>query len=169
MTNSRRYTLHVNDTEHVVECDVRKTLADVLREECGLTGTRIGCEHGICGACTVIIDGAPVRSCLSFAIQEQGRKIRTVESLSKDGALHPLQQLFIKHHALQCGYCTSGFLMLVVAVAERNAPVDYDEMIDILSSNLCRCTGYRNIITAVEEFLTDQSVLTGSGDDLADG
>jgi aerobic carbon-monoxide dehydrogenase small subunit len=143
------FTLNINDRDHSVRVEPRKTLVDAIREDCGLTGTHIGCEHGVCGACTILLDGEPVRSCLMFAIQAAGRKIRTVEGLAKLGKLHPLQQAFIEHHALQCGFCTPGFLMLSTAIIEQQPNVSDDDLIELLSSNLCRCTGYKNIIKAV--------------------
>jgi carbon-monoxide dehydrogenase small subunit len=127
----------------------RRTLVDAIRDDCGATGTHIGCEHGVCGACTILLDGEPVRSCLMFAVQADGRALRTVEGLEKDGALHPLQRAFIDHHALQCGFCTPGFLMLAVGVLERTPNISDEALTDVLSSNLCRCTGYQNIVRAV--------------------
>jgi carbon-monoxide dehydrogenase small subunit len=112
-------------------------------------GTHAGCEHGICGACTVIADGEPVRACLMFAVQAQGKKIRTVEGLAQGDDLHPLQRAFMEHHALQCGYCTPGFLMLAVALLEKNPRLTDDALREALSANLCRCTGYQNILKAV--------------------
>ncbi|MGH2788763.1 MAG: (2Fe-2S)-binding protein [Actinomycetota bacterium] len=146
---THRITLKVNGSDHAIEVEARKTLADALRENCGLTGTHLGCEHGVCGACTVILDERPVRSCLMFAVQCEGAEIRTVEGLSKDGALHPVQKAFRDHHALQCGFCTPGFLTLVAAVLEERPDIGDEEMLEVLSSNLCRCTGYQNIIKAV--------------------
>src|SRR6266446_4169540 len=122
---------------------------DIIRDDCGLTGTHIGCEHGICGACTVILDDEAVRACLMFAVQAQGKKIRTVEGLANGDTLHPIQSAFIDHHGLQCGFCTPGFLMLAVNVLERQPDIGDEEMLDVLASNLCRCTGYQNIIKAV--------------------
>jgi carbon-monoxide dehydrogenase small subunit len=149
MTNRRAITLAVNGEEHRIEVEPRRTLADALRENVGLTGTHLGCEHGVCGACTVLFDGAPVRACLMFAFQADGHEVRTVEGLARDGVLHPLQEAFSEHHALQCGFCTPGFLMLAVGALARNpAPTD-EELREVLSSNLCRCTGYQNIIEAV--------------------
>ncbi|MFM1813424.1 MAG: caffeine dehydrogenase subunit gamma [Pseudomonadota bacterium] len=149
MTNRLPVTLGVNGRTYRVEVEPRRTLADTLRDGCGLTGTHTGCEHGVCGACTVLVDGAPVRSCLMFAVQAEGAGIRTVESLSKPDTLHPLQQAFIDHHALQCGYCTPGFLMLAIGLLEQNPAITDNELKEHLSSNLCRCTGYQNIIDAV--------------------
>ena len=142
--------LEANGETFDVTVEPRKTLADALREDCGLTGTHLGCEHGVCGACTVLLDGEPVRSCLLFAVQCSGREIRTVEGLADGDRLHPLQQAFWDHHGLQCGFCTPGFLMLAAAVLEQNPGIGDNELREALSSNLCRCTGYQNIITAVQ-------------------
>jgi len=149
MTEKMDINLTVNGRSHAVSVAPRKTLADVIREDCGQTGTHLGCEHGICGACTVIVDGAPVRSCLMFGVQADGAEIRTVEGLAKGNELHPMQRAFTEHHALQCGYCTPGFLMLATSVLEREPDISDDDLLDVLSSNLCRCTGYVNIIKAV--------------------
>ena len=142
-------TLNINGREHSMHIEPRKTLVDAIRDDCGQTGTHIGCEHGICGTCTVIVDDVAVRSCLMFAVQAQGRKIRTVEGLADGDKLHPLQEAFIEHHGLQCGFCTPGFLMLAVNVLERDPDISDEAMLEVLSSNLCRCTGYQNIIKAV--------------------
>ena len=150
MTAPREISFTVNGKSRTVRVEPRKTLADAIREDCGLTGTHLGCEHGVCGACTIILDGAPVRSCLIFAAQADGAQIRTVEGLADGDRLHPLQQAFIDHHALQCGFCTPGFLMLAVSVLEREPDIDEDGLREALSSNLCRCTGYLNILDAVE-------------------
>ena len=158
--------LRVNGTVHHVEVEHRKTLADTIRENCGLTGTHVGCEHGVCGACTVLVDGAPVRSCLMFAHQAESFEIRTVEDLAQGNTLHILQAAFIENHALQCGFCTPGFLMLVVGAFERDPEIAKDELVDILSSNLCRCTGYQNIVKAVRSVADDlvASFNTRAGD-----
>lgn len=144
-------TLNVNGQDFRLVVEPRRTLVDTLRDACGLTGTHIGCEHGVCGACTVLVDGDPVRACLMFAVQAQGKRIRTVESLQQGGDLHPLQQAFIDQHALQCGFCTPGFLMLACGVLEKNPGIDDEGILDALSSNLCRCTGYANILAAVRQ------------------
>ena len=149
MTDKLDITLNINGRDHAIRVEPRKTLVDAIRDDCGQTGTHIGCEHGICGACTVILDDEAVRSCLMFAVQAQGKKIRTVEGLAQGDKLHPLQESFIKHHGLQCGFCTPGFLMLAVNVLERQPDIGDEELLDVLSSNLCRCTGYQNIIAAV--------------------
>jgi carbon-monoxide dehydrogenase small subunit len=141
--------LTINGRDHDIMVEPRRTLVDAIREECGQTGTHIGCEHGVCGACTVLVDGEPVRSCLMFAEQAAGKAIRTVEGLADGDTLHPMQQAFIDHHGLQCGFCTPGFLMLAVGVLERDPEISDSDLLDVLSSNLCRCTGYQNIIKAV--------------------
>jgi carbon-monoxide dehydrogenase small subunit len=148
-------TLNINGRDHAIRVEPRKTLVDAIRDDCGQTGTHIGCEHGICGACTIILDDEAVRSCLMFAVQAQGRKIRTVEGLAQGDKLHPMQESFIKHHGLQCGFCTPGFLMLAVNVLERQPDIGDEELLDVLSSNLCRCTGYQNIIAAVRAVAAD--------------
>ncbi len=142
-------SLRVNGVTYEVEVEPRKTLADAIREDCGLTGTHLGCEHGVCGACTVLVDGEPVRSCLLFAVQCEGAEIRTVEGLADGDTLHPLQQAFWDNHGLQCGFCTPGFLMLAVAVLEDDPEIDEAGLREAMSSNLCRCTGYQNILTSV--------------------
>jgi carbon-monoxide dehydrogenase small subunit len=149
MASKRGVNLTVNGKPHAVSIEPRRTLADVLRDDCGLTGTHLGCEHGVCGACTVLVDGKPVRSCLMFGVQAEGKEIRTVEGLADGDTLHPLQQAFWEHHGLQCGFCTPGFLMLAAGALEENPDMSDDEIKDVLSSNLCRCTGYQNIIKAV--------------------
>ncbi|MEW5421130.1 (2Fe-2S)-binding protein [Amorphus sp. 3PC139-8] len=147
--------LTVNKSTYKIRVEPRKTLADALREDCGLTGTHLGCEHGVCGACTVLVDERPVRSCLMFAHQAVGSEIRTVEDLADGGTLHPLQKAFMDNHALQCGFCTPGFLMLIVGAYENDPDVTDDDLVDILSSNLCRCTGYQNIVKAVRAVSTE--------------
>ena len=149
MTDKLAITLTINGRDHAITVEPRRTLADAIREDCGQTGTHIGCEHGVCGACTVIVEGEPVRSCLIFAVQAEGKQIRTVEGLAKGDDLHVMQQAFMDHHGLQCGFCTPGFMMLAVGVLERDPNISDEDLIDVLSSNLCRCTGYQNIIKAV--------------------
>ena len=149
MSEKTPITLTINGRAHTIAVEPRRTLADAIREDCGQTGTHIGCEHGVCGACTVIVDNAPVRSCLMFAVQAEGKKIRTVEGLADGDRLHPMQQAFMDNHGLQCGFCTPGFLMLAVGVLEREPDISDEALIDVLSSNLCRCTGYQNIIKSV--------------------
>jgi aerobic carbon-monoxide dehydrogenase small subunit len=155
MSQRRAITLTINGTDYTVTVEPRRTLADVIRDDCGQTGTHIGCEHGVCGTCTILLDDEPMRSCLMFAVQAQGHSIRTVEGLQQGERLHPLQEAFIRHHALQCGFCTPGFLMLAVGVLEKRPDLSDEQLIDILSSNLCRCTGYENIIKAVRAAAAD--------------
>jgi carbon-monoxide dehydrogenase small subunit len=142
-------TLNVNGRDYPIRVEPRRTLVDAIRDDCGQTGTHIGCEHGVCGTCTIIVDGDAVRSCLMFAVQAAGKKIRTVEGLANGDELNPLQRAFIENHGLQCGYCTPGFLMLATNVLEKDPHIADEDLIDVLSSNLCRCTGYQNIIKAV--------------------
>jgi aerobic carbon-monoxide dehydrogenase small subunit len=149
MTEKVEIKLSINGRRHTVDVEPRRTLVDVIRDDCGLTGTHIGCEHGVCGACTVLIAGEPVRSCLMFAVQAQDRDIRTIEGLADGDTLHPLQRAFIEHHGLQCGFCTPGFLMLAAGVLERDPEIGDEALVELLSSNLCRCTGYQNILKAV--------------------
>jgi carbon-monoxide dehydrogenase small subunit len=155
MNDKREITLIVNGRSYSIRVEPRRTLVDAIREDCGQTGTHIGCEHGVCGACTVLVDGAPVRSCLMFAVQAAHKEIRTVEGLGSADNLNPLQRAFMEHHALQCGFCTPGFLMLVTGVLEREPDIGDEELIDVLASNLCRCTGYQNIIKAVRAVARD--------------
>ena len=149
MTDKMDVSFTVNGEARTVRVEPRRTLADALREDCGLTGTHLGCEHGVCGACTVLVDDQPVRSCLMFAVQAAGTRVRTVEGLAQGDRLHPLQQAFWDHHGLQCGFCTPGFLMLAVAILERDPNIGEAELREALSANLCRCTGYQNIIKSV--------------------
>ena len=148
-------TLTVDGRAYALRLEPRRTLLDAIRDECGLTGTHMGCEHGVCGACTVLVDGDPVRSCLMFAVQAQGSVIRTVEGLAQGEMLLPVQRAFIAHHSVQCGFCTPGFLMLATGILEREPNISDDELRDVLSSNLCRCTGYQNIVAAVRAALAE--------------
>ncbi len=152
MTTSRhRIRVTVNGAAHEHEVEPRLLLSDFLRYELRLTGTHVGCEHGVCGACTVILDGLPVRSCLTFAVQADGHEVRTVESLGDDlEQLHPLQAAFWEAHGLQCGFCTAGFLMTLVPFLESHPDPDEGEIREALAGNLCRCTGYQNIVKAVQ-------------------
>lgn len=150
MMDMMEIKLCINGRDYTIMVEPRKTLADAIRDECGLTGTHVGCEHGVCGACTVVVGHEAVRSCLMFAVQANGKNIRTVEGLANGEVLHPLQRSFIENHGLQCGFCTPGFLMLAVNVLETNPDITDAEMLDVLSSNLCRCTGYRSIVKAVK-------------------
>jgi aerobic carbon-monoxide dehydrogenase small subunit len=143
-------SLMVNGRATTAAAEARTTLADFLRETLGLTGTHLGCEHGVCGACTVLLDGRSVRSCLMFAVQAQGHEVTTVEGVAgEDGDRHPLQQAFHDRHALQCGFCTPGFILSALELLEANPSPTEDEVRSWLSGNLCRCTGYQNIVDAV--------------------
>jgi carbon-monoxide dehydrogenase small subunit len=149
----RTITVMVNGVPHEATVPVRRLLSDALRHDLELTGTHVGCEHGVCGACTVRVDGVPVRSCLMLAVQVDGRSVQTVEGLAAaDGSLHPVQEAFRECHALQCGFCTPGFLMTIAAGLEardRSAEITEDEVDEIVGGNLCRCTGYANIKKAI--------------------
>jgi carbon-monoxide dehydrogenase small subunit len=148
----RLVRLTVNGVEHAAEAEPRLLLSDFLRHRLGLTGTHVGCEHGVCGACTVLVDNEPTRACLMFAVQAEGSSVTTIEGLAPDGdALHPVQQAFHEQHAMQCGFCTPGFVLSTVALLEEKPDADDDELLDALSGNLCRCTGYRNIIAAARQ------------------
>jgi aerobic-type carbon monoxide dehydrogenase small subunit (CoxS/CutS family) len=153
VTDMHAITVKVNGRDHDLVIEARRTLADMLRHDLGYTGTHLGCEHGICGACTVILDEAPVRACLVFGVQADGAQVRTVEGLARGEQLTDLQQSFSDHHALQCGFCTPGFLMLAeayLAEAETDsAELTEDQARELIAANLCRCTGYQGLIEAV--------------------
>jgi len=149
--------LKVNGDDHEVYVDPRRSLAEVLRNDLGLTGTKESCLSGYCGACTVLIDGKAVKSCLIFACQAQGKDILTIEGLAKDGQLHPLQQAFIDHFAIQCGFCTSGMILSAKALLDENPNPSEEEVRNELSGNICRCTGYRKIVEAVLAAATDKN------------
>ena len=155
MSEPVEVTLSINGRDYLLRLEPRRTLLDAIRDECGLTGTHTGCEHGVCGACTVLLDGQPIRSCLMFAVQAEGAAIRTIEGLAAGDALNPMQRAFIAHHGVQCGFCTPGFLMLATGVLARDPDISDDELREVLSSNLCRCTGYQNIVTAVRAALAE--------------
>jgi carbon-monoxide dehydrogenase small subunit len=150
--STRRIELVVNGTRVEREVEARRLLADFLREDLALHGTHVGCEQGVCGACTVLVQGEPVRSCLMLAVQADGTDVTTVESLADGDRLHPLQEAFRDHHALQCGFCTSGFLMTSLYLIEQGADAEDEQGLrEALSGNLCRCTGYQNIVNAVRD------------------
>ena len=145
-----RIALTVNGDVHELEVEPRRLLSDVLRQELGLTGTHVGCEHGVCGCCTVLVDGEPARSCLMLAATADGSRVDTVEGLAQpDGTLHPLQEAFQRHHGLQCGFCTPGFLMLASTVYRDAAAMTDEQLRTALGGQLCRCTGYVGIVRAV--------------------
>jgi 2-furoyl-CoA dehydrogenase 2Fe-2S iron sulfur subunit len=147
-----RIALTLNGKKRAAEAEPRTLLSDFLRQSLGATGTHVGCEHGVCGSCTVLIDGVAARSCLTLAVQAEGREVRTVESLAApDGALNPLQAAFRANHALQCGFCTPGILMSFTDYLARNPHPSEAEIRDVLSGHLCRCTGYAGIVAAVKE------------------
>jgi carbon-monoxide dehydrogenase small subunit len=149
MSTTRSIRLKVNGTAVEAEVEPRLTLADFLREKLSLTGTHLGCEHGVCGACTVLVDGRAARSCLMLAVQGDGAEITTVEALARDGELHPLQQAFVEEHGLQCGFCTPGFLMALHELLGENPDPSDAEIRDVLGGQICRCTGYQSILRAV--------------------
>ena len=151
MSALRKVAIEINGKHYEREVEPRLLLSDFIRHEAGLTGTHVGCEHGVCGACTVQLDGEPVRSCLMFAVQAEGHSLRTVEALNDgmDGALHPLQQAFHECHGLQCGFCTPGFLISIEPLLAAAADWDDRQIREALAGNLCRCTGYQNIVASV--------------------
>jgi carbon-monoxide dehydrogenase small subunit len=141
--------LRVKGVAHEARCEPRRLLADLLREDLGLTGTHVGCEHGICGACTILFNGEAARSCIMLAVQADGAELTTVEGLAQDGTLHPLQEAFREHHGLQCGFCTPGMLMTAIDLLRTNPSPTDGEIREGLSAVLCRCTGYQGIVNAV--------------------
>ena len=149
MANTRRICLTVNGEAYEVEVEPRTSLADFLRGTLALTGTHVGCEHGVCGACTVLLDGRAVRSCLMLAVQADGHALQTVEGLSNDGELHPIQEAFVEEHGLQCGFCTPGFLMTVHELLGQNPDPSDEEIREALGGQICRCTGYQSILRSV--------------------
>jgi aerobic carbon-monoxide dehydrogenase small subunit len=146
---TREISLTVNGVPWTASAEPRRLLSDFLRHDLGLTGTHVGCEHGVCGCCTVLFDGEPVRSCLMFAVTAAGHEVTTVEGLGADGGMSPVQRAFSECHGLQCGFCTPGFLCTVTALLRDNPRPSEDEVLEGISGNLCRCTGYQNIVKAV--------------------
>ncbi len=161
MKNTHKIAVTVNGTAYEREVEPRLLLSDFIRHDLGLTGTHVGCEHGVCGACTILFDGQPVRACLIFAIQADGHELTTVEALGTIEELHPLQEAFWETHGLQCGFCTPGFLMTLVPFLEENPQPTDEEIRKILSGNLCRCTGYQHIEDAVR--LAAERMSAGGG------
>jgi aerobic-type carbon monoxide dehydrogenase small subunit (CoxS/CutS family) len=153
VNSTRTTSLVINDVPLSVTADVRTTLADALRDQLGLTGTHLGCEQGVCGSCTVLVDGATIRSCLALLVTCEGRNVTTIEGLAGADGLHPVQEAFARHHALQCGFCTAGFLATVIEMIDDAVPPDEDVVRERLSGTLCRCTGYHNIVAATMELL----------------
>ncbi len=161
-------TFSVNGERVRLDIEPRRTLADTLREDCGLTGTHLGCEHGVCGACTVLVDGQPARACLMFGVQAHGSTVTTVEGLeSEGGELHPLQEAFVEHHGLQCGFCTPGMLMSALHLLSNDPAPSRETIREEMSGNICRCTGYQGIVDAVAAAGKSLSGETGTGS--ADG
>ena len=149
MSDTYSFSLSVNGESRPVSVEARKTLADTLREDLGLTGTHLGCEHGVCGACTVLVDGAVVRSCLMFAVQAQDVEITTIEGIGANGDLHPMQRAFSEYHGLQCGFCTPGMILAAIDFVERHPAPTADDIREGLNGNICRCTGYQKIVESV--------------------
>jgi aerobic-type carbon monoxide dehydrogenase small subunit (CoxS/CutS family) len=166
VSDKRRIAVRVNGTISEREVEPRLLLADFLRNELDLTGTHFGCEHGVCGACTVILNDDSVRACLTFAVQADGGEVLTVEGLGTVDALHPLQEAFREHHALQCGFCTPGMLMTALDLIRKQPQLDEAAVRAGISGNLCRCTGYHNIVAAI---LAATRALAGAGKQVADG
>ncbi len=154
MSTSFDLVVTVNGRRYERQVEPRLLLADFIRHELGLTGTHVGCEHGVCGSCTILLDGRPVRSCLMFAVQAHGHEVLTVESLGTPDQMHPLQEAFRDRHALQCGFCTPGFLMTLVAFLQENPQPSEAEAREALAGNLCRCTGYQHIVEATLDAAT---------------
>ncbi len=150
---TEKITLTVNGANWELTVEPRKLLSDVLREDCRLTGTHVGCEHGVCGACTVLVDGQPSRSCLIYAIQMEGHDLKTIESVAQNGVLSQFQMALHEEHGLQCGFCTPGIVMTIEALISQKGHPSDDDILDALSGNLCRCTGYQNILKAIRKVL----------------
>ena len=148
MVDTRDIQINVNGTTYEENIETRFSLADVLRENLNLTGTHLGCEHGVCGACTVLVNGEAVRSCLMLGVQADGKEIVTIEGIAKGDKLHPIQEAFWQSHGLQCGYCTPGFITTLVAFLDENPDPTETEIREAISGNICRCTGYQNIVKA---------------------
>lgn len=151
MTRPVSITLTVNGVDRELTVPPRRLLSDVLRDDLGLTGTHVGCEHGVCGACTVLIDDRPARACLTYAVQMEGHEISTIEAVARDGVYSPLQQAMHEEHGLQCGFCTPGIIMTFEAYLRDNPDPSEDEIREALSGNTCRCTGYQNIVAAIKK------------------
>ena len=149
MANTRRICLTVNGDKYEAEAEPRMSLVDFLRGTLALTGTHVGCEHGVCGACTVLLDGRAVRSCLMLAVQADGHALETVEGLANEGELHPIQEAFVEEHGLQCGFCTPGFMMTVHELLGQNPDPSDEEIREALGGQICRCTGYQSILRSV--------------------
>ena len=163
MKDSRKIQIEINGVIFERMIETRMTLSDFIRHECGLTGTHVGCEHGVCGACTIHLNGQAIRSCIMYAVQAHGQKVTTVEGLSQpDGTLHPLQQAFKNQNGLQCGFCTPGMLMTCTAYLEEKSDPTEQEIREVISGNICRCTGYQGIVNATLEIANNKSTNGGA-------
>jgi carbon-monoxide dehydrogenase small subunit len=163
MKDSRKIQIEINGVIFERMIETRMTLSDFIRHECGLTGTHVGCEHGVCGACTIHLNGQAIRSCIMYAVQANGQKVTTVEGLSQpDGSLHPLQQAFKNQNGLQCGFCTPGMLMTCTAYLEEKSAPTEQEIREVISGNICRCTGYQGIVKATLEVANNKSTNGGA-------
>ena len=163
MKDSRKIQIEINGVIFERMIETRMTLSDFIRHECGLTGTHVGCEHGVCGACTIHLNGQAIRSCIMYAVQANGQKVTTVEGLSQpDGSLHPLQQAFKNQNRLQCGFCTPGMLMTCTAYLEEKSAPTEQEIREVISGNICRCTGYQGIVKATLEVANNKSTNGGA-------
>ena len=163
MKDSRKIQIEINGVIFERMIETRMTLSDFIRHECGLTGTHVGCEHGVCGACTIHLNGQAIRSCIMYAVQANGQKVTTVEGLSQpDGSLHPLQQAFKNQNGLQCGFCTPGMLMTCTAYLEEKSDPTEREIREVISGNICRCTGYQGIVKATLEVANNKSTNGGA-------
>ena len=157
MAETRSVVLNVNGAGRAISVEPRKTLADAIREDLGLTGTHLGCEHGVCGACTVLLDGEVVRSCLLFAVQAEGSQLTTIEGIGSADALHPMQRAFSEYHGLQCGFCTPGMILAGIDVLSRNPDPSPQEIREEMGGNICRCTGYQKIVESVQAAAAEMS------------
>ena len=157
MAETRSVVLNVNGASRAISVEPRKTLADAIREDLGLTGTHLGCEHGVCGACTVLLDGEVVRSCLLFAVQAEGAQVTTIEGIGSADALHPMQSAFSQYHGLQCGFCTPGMILAGIDVLSRNPDPSPQEIREEMGGNICRCTGYQKIVESVQAAAAEMS------------
>ena len=162
MAETRSVVLNVNGASRAISVEARKTLADAIREDLGLTGTHLGCEHGVCGACTVLLDGEVVRSCLLFAVQVEGAQVTTIEGIGTGDALHPMQRAFSEYHGLQCGFCTPGMILAGIDVLSRNPDPSPREIREEMGGNICRCTGYQKIVESVQAAAAEMSDGGGS-------
>lgn len=162
MAETMSVVLNVNGAGRAISVEPRKTLADTIREDLGLTGTHLGCEHGVCGACTILLDGEVVRSCLLFAVQVEGAEITTIEGIGAGDGLHPMQEAFSHYHGLQCGFCTPGMILAAIDVLSRNPDPNPQQIREEMSGNICRCTGYQKIVESIQAAAVEMSEERGS-------